>query len=60
MRGVVRDRSGKPIAGAIVILNGGVRVFTTAGGFYHALLAPGNHNLEVVAEGYQQHHEEVE
>uniref|UniRef100_H3CJ35 Carboxypeptidase D n=1 Tax=Tetraodon nigroviridis TaxID=99883 RepID=H3CJ35_TETNG len=59
VRGVVRDRSGKPIAGAIVILNGGVRVFTTAGGFYHALLAPGNHNLEVVAEGYQQHHEEV-
>lgn len=60
LRGIVRDRSGKPIAGAIIILNGGVRVFTTTGGYFHALLAPGNHIFEVVANGYQQQRQEVE
>lgn len=60
LRGVVRDRSGKPIAGAIIILNGGVRVFTATGGYFRALLAPGNHVFEVVADGYQQQRQEVE
>ncbi|XP_074535278.1 carboxypeptidase D [Halichoeres trimaculatus] len=59
VRGVVRDRSGKPIVGAIIVLNGGVRVFTTEGGYFHALLAPGNHNIEAVADGYQQQRQEV-
>ncbi|XP_054650136.1 carboxypeptidase D isoform X2 [Dunckerocampus dactyliophorus] len=59
VRGVVRDKSGKPIVGAIIILNGGVRVFTTEGGYFHALLAPGNHNIEAVADGYQQQRQEV-
>ncbi|KAM9853447.1 carboxypeptidase D isoform 2-T2 [Aulostomus maculatus] len=59
VRGVVRDKSGKPIVGAIIVLNGGVRVFTAEGGFFHALLAPGNHNIEAVADGYQQQRQEV-
>uniref|UniRef100_A0A667WLE9 Carboxypeptidase D n=1 Tax=Myripristis murdjan TaxID=586833 RepID=A0A667WLE9_9TELE len=59
VRGVVRDKSGKPIVGAMIVLNGGVRVFTTKGGYFHALLAPGNHNIEAVADGYQQQRQEV-
>uniref|UniRef100_UPI0037E9B593 carboxypeptidase D isoform X2 n=1 Tax=Semicossyphus pulcher TaxID=241346 RepID=UPI0037E9B593 len=59
VRGIVRDRSGKPIVGAIIVLNGGVRVFTAEGGYFHALLAPGNHNIEAVADGYQQHRQTV-
>ncbi|XP_029301845.1 carboxypeptidase D [Cottoperca gobio] len=59
VRGVVRDKSGKPIVGAIIVLNGGVRVFTVEGGYFHALLAPGNHNIEAVADGYQQQRREV-
>lgn len=59
MRGIVRDRSGKPIVGAIIVLNGGVRIFTADGGYFHALLAPGNHNIEAVAEGYQKQYQEV-
>ena len=59
MRGVVTDKSGKYIEGAMIVLNGGVRVFTLAGGFFHALLAPGNHNIEAVADGYQQQRQEV-
>lgn len=59
VRGVVKDKSGKPIVGAIIVLNGGVRVFTTEGGYFHALLAPGNHNIEAVADGYQQQRQEV-
>ncbi|KAL3992004.1 zinc finger protein [Sarotherodon galilaeus] len=59
VRGIVRDKSGKPIVGAIVILNGGVRLFTVEGGYFHALLAPGNHNIEAVAEGYQRQRQKV-
>jgi carboxypeptidase D len=56
---VVKDKSGKPIVGAMIVLNGGVRVFTAEGGYFHALLAPGNHNIEAVADGYQQQRQEV-
>ncbi|XP_056138809.1 carboxypeptidase D [Lampris incognitus] len=59
VRGKVRDKSGKPIVGAMIVLNGGVRVFTAEGGYFHALLAPGNHNIEAVADGYQQQRQEV-
>ncbi|XP_072548111.1 carboxypeptidase D [Salminus brasiliensis] len=59
VRGIVKDKSGKPIAGAMIVLNGGVRVFTSEGGYFHALLAPGSHNIEAVAEGYQQQRQEV-
>lgn len=59
VRGIVRDKSGKPIVGAMIVLNGGVRVLTGKGGYFHALLAPGSHNIEAVAEGYQQQRQEV-
>lgn len=59
VRGVVRDRSGKPIVGAIIVLNGGARVFTTQGGYFRALLGPGSHSIEAVADGYQQQRQEV-
>ncbi|XP_033832557.1 carboxypeptidase D [Periophthalmus magnuspinnatus] len=59
VRGVVRDKSGKPIPDAIIVLNGGVRVFTGEGGYFHALLEPGSHSIEAVAEGYQQQRLEV-
>ncbi|XP_026853521.2 carboxypeptidase D [Electrophorus electricus] len=59
VRGVVRDKTGKPIAGAMIVLNGGVRVFTVEGGYFHVLLAPGVHKIEAIAEGYQQQRQEV-
>uniref|UniRef100_A0A8C2KER1 Carboxypeptidase D, a n=1 Tax=Cyprinus carpio TaxID=7962 RepID=A0A8C2KER1_CYPCA len=59
VRGVVKDKSGKPIVGAIIVLNGSVRVFTSEGGYFHALLSPGLHNIEAVAEGYQQQSQKV-
>lgn len=59
VRGVVKDKNGKPIAGAVIVLNGGVRVYTSEGGYFHALLAPGLHNIEVVADGYQQQSQKV-
>ncbi|XP_036392182.1 carboxypeptidase D [Megalops cyprinoides] len=59
VRGQVKDKSGKPIEGAMIVLNGGVRVFSNEGGYFHALLAPGAHNIEALAEGYQQQRKEV-
>ncbi|XP_066552144.1 carboxypeptidase D [Amia ocellicauda] len=59
VRGMVRDKSGKAIVGATILLNKGVRVYTGEGGYFHALLAPGVHNIEAVAEGYQQQGQEV-
>lgn len=53
------DKSKKPIVGAIIVLNGGVRVFSSEGGYFHALLAPGTHNIEAVADGYQQQCQKV-
>ncbi|MCJ8740075.1 hypothetical protein PDJAM_G00054690 [Pangasius djambal] len=59
VRGIAKDKSGKPIVGAMIVLNGGVRVFTSEGGYFHALLAPGSHSIEAVAEGYQQQRQKV-
>uniref|UniRef100_A0A3Q1G7H1 Carboxypeptidase D, a n=1 Tax=Acanthochromis polyacanthus TaxID=80966 RepID=A0A3Q1G7H1_9TELE len=59
VRGVVRDKSGKPIVGAIIVLNEGVRLLTSEGGYFHALLAPGNHDIEAVADGYQKQRQKV-
>ncbi|XP_066520014.1 carboxypeptidase D isoform X2 [Hoplias malabaricus] len=59
VRGIVKDKSGKPIVGAMIVLNGGVRVFTNEGGYFHALLSPGTYNIEAVAEGYQQQRQDV-
>ncbi|KAM9734172.1 carboxypeptidase D [Menidia menidia] len=54
VRGVVRDKNGKPIVGAKIVLNKRVKVFTSEGGYYHALLAPGKYNIEAFADGYQE------
>lgn len=59
VRGLVKEKSGKPIVGAMIVLNGGVRVFSSEGGYFHALLAPGSHSIEAVAEGYQQQRRKV-
>ncbi|CAL8351183.1 unnamed protein product [Lota lota] len=59
VRGIVRDKSGKPIVGAMIVMNGGVQVYTAEGGFFHALLAPGSHDIEAVADGYQQQRQKV-
>lgn len=59
VHGIVRDGNGKPIAGAVIVLNGGVRVFTAEGGHFHALLAPGSHNIEAIADGYKMHQKVV-
>ncbi|KAK3560968.1 hypothetical protein QTP86_023158 [Hemibagrus guttatus] len=59
VRGIVKDKSGKTIAGAMIVLNGGVRMFTSEGGYFHALLAPGSHSIEAIAEGYQQQQQKV-
>ena len=56
---MVRDKSGKPIVGAIIVLNGGVRVFSSEGGYFHAVLCPGSHSIEAVADGYQQQRQKV-
>lgn len=59
VRGIVKDKNGKPIVGAAIVLNGGVRVYTSEGGYFHALLAPGLHSIEAVADGYQQQSQKV-
>uniref|UniRef100_A0A1A8FK58 Carboxypeptidase D, a n=1 Tax=Nothobranchius korthausae TaxID=1143690 RepID=A0A1A8FK58_9TELE len=59
VRGVVRDRSGKPVVGASIVLNRRMKVFTSEGGYFHVLLAPGSYNIEVIADGYQQQRHKV-
>ncbi|XP_061575270.1 carboxypeptidase D [Cololabis saira] len=59
VRGVVRDRNGKPIAGAVISINRGVSVFSSEGGYFHALLAPGSHDIEAIADGYQRQRQKV-
>ncbi|KAL0973138.1 hypothetical protein UPYG_G00199470 [Umbra pygmaea] len=59
VRGIVRDKSGKPIVGAMLVLNGGMKVFSAEGGHFRALLEPGKHNIEAVADGYEQQRQEV-
>uniref|UniRef100_A0A8C5BHP1 Carboxypeptidase D, a n=1 Tax=Gadus morhua TaxID=8049 RepID=A0A8C5BHP1_GADMO len=51
--------NGKPIVGAMIVMNGGVRVYTAAGGFFHALLVPGSHDIEAIADGYQHQRQKV-
>ena len=56
---MVQDRSGKPIVGAMIVMNRGMRVYTAEGGYFHALLDPGSHDIEVVADGYQHQRQKV-
>ncbi|XP_053562111.1 carboxypeptidase D [Bombina bombina] len=59
VHGVVKDESGNPVPKATVIVNDGVKVYTKEGGYFHVLLVPGFHNINVIAEGYQTQHAQV-
>ncbi|MEE6468602.1 hypothetical protein FKM82_008326 [Ascaphus truei] len=59
VRGVVKDERGKAVPKATIILNDGVKVYTKEGGYFHVLLAPGFHNINAIAVGYQQQHTQV-
>uniref|UniRef100_A0A4W4GVC5 Peptidase M14 domain-containing protein n=1 Tax=Electrophorus electricus TaxID=8005 RepID=A0A4W4GVC5_ELEEL len=52
--GVVQDREGQPVAGAVVRVNGSLLVRTDTRGYFHTLLAPGTHQLQVQAPGFQE------
>lgn len=56
---MVKDKTGKPISKAVIVLNEGIKVHTKEGGYFHVLLAPGVHNINAIAEGYQQQHLQV-
>ncbi|OWK15320.1 hypothetical protein Celaphus_00000804, partial [Cervus elaphus hippelaphus] len=51
--------TGKPISKAVIVLNEGIKVHTKDGGYFHVLLAPGVHNINAIADGYQQQHSQV-
>nr|KAF6455481.1 carboxypeptidase D [Rousettus aegyptiacus] len=59
VHGFVKDKTGKPISKAVIVLNEGIKVHTKEGGFFHVLLAPGVHNINAIADGYQQQHSQV-
>ncbi|XP_076836499.1 carboxypeptidase D, b isoform X2 [Brachyhypopomus gauderio] len=52
--GVVRGMEGQPVAGAVIGVNGSALVHTDTQGYFHTLLAPGTHQLQVQAPGFQQ------
>ncbi|XP_043974621.1 carboxypeptidase D [Gambusia affinis] len=59
VRGVVRDRSGKPVVGATIFLNTTLKVSTSEGGYFHTLVHPGTYNIDAIAEGYGSRHKQV-
>ncbi|OXB73345.1 UNVERIFIED_CONTAM: hypothetical protein H355_016999 [Colinus virginianus] len=59
VHGFVQDKSGKAISKATIVLNEGLRICTKEGGYFHVLLAPGLHNINAIADGYQQKHMQV-
>uniref|UniRef100_A0A8C2RE17 Carboxypeptidase D n=1 Tax=Capra hircus TaxID=9925 RepID=A0A8C2RE17_CAPHI len=59
VHGFVKDKTGKPISKAVIVLNEGIKVHTKDGGYFHVLLAPGVHNINAIADGYQQQHSQV-
>ncbi|KAM5180089.1 carboxypeptidase D [Mantella aurantiaca] len=59
VHGIVKDEKGKPVPKATIIFNEGVKVYTKEGGYFHVLLAPGFHNINAIAEGYQQQNTQV-
>ncbi|KAK2525433.1 carboxypeptidase D [Columba livia] len=59
VHGFVQDKSGKAISKATIVLNDSLRVYTKEGGYFHVLLAPGLHNINAIADGYQQKHVKV-
>ncbi|XP_044139719.1 carboxypeptidase D [Bufo gargarizans] len=59
VHGIVKDEKGKPVPKATIIFNEGVKVYTKEGGYFHVLLAPGFHNINAIADGFQQQHTQV-
>uniref|UniRef100_G1QU52 Carboxypeptidase D n=1 Tax=Nomascus leucogenys TaxID=61853 RepID=G1QU52_NOMLE len=59
VHGFVKDKTGEPISKAVIVLNEGIKVHTKEGGYFHVLLAPGVHNINAIADGYQQQHSQV-
>ena len=59
VHGFVKDKTGKPVSKAVIVLNEGIKVHTKDGGYFHVLLAPGVHNINAIADGYQQQHSQV-
>ncbi|ROL50821.1 Carboxypeptidase D [Anabarilius grahami] len=54
LSGVVRDSKGRPVSGAVVVVNGSVSVHADSQGHFTTLVAPGTQQLQVQAHGYQQ------
>ncbi|XP_072099753.1 carboxypeptidase D-like [Mobula birostris] len=59
LRGRVTDRDGNPIPNTDIILNEGVKVPTSEAGYFHILLAPGSHDIDALADGYQHQRKQV-
>ncbi|KAL7853622.1 hypothetical protein AOLI_G00204660 [Acnodon oligacanthus] len=59
LSGVVRDKEGQPVSDAVVRVNGSVLVHSDTQGYFHTLLPPGTHQLEIHAQGFQQQLREV-
>nr|XP_033777594.1 carboxypeptidase D [Geotrypetes seraphini] len=59
VHGIVKDKNGKAVSNAIIVLSEGTKVNTNEGGYFHVLLAPGFHYIDVIAEGYQKQHTQV-
>ncbi|XP_054250161.1 carboxypeptidase D [Indicator indicator] len=59
VHGFVQDKSGKPISKAVIVVNEGLKVCTKEGGYFHVLLAPGLHSIDVKANGHQTKHIKV-
>ncbi|XP_056586913.1 carboxypeptidase D, b isoform X2 [Triplophysa dalaica] len=59
LSGVVRDGKGRPVSDAVVVVNGSLTVHTDSQGYFTTLLAPGTHQLQVQAHGYQQELQQV-
>ncbi|XP_065143505.1 carboxypeptidase D, b isoform X2 [Paramisgurnus dabryanus] len=59
LSGVVRDSKGRPVSDAVVVVNGSVSIYADSQGYFTTLLAPGTHQLQVQAHGYQQELQQV-
>ncbi|XP_066502656.1 carboxypeptidase D, b isoform X2 [Hoplias malabaricus] len=59
LSGVVRDNAGQPVSNAVISVNGSVFIHTDTKGYFHALLPPGSHQLQVYAQGFPQQIKQV-
>ncbi len=50
----MRDSKGRPVSGAVIVVNGSMNVHADSQGHFTTLVAPGTHRLLVQAHGYQQ------